>query len=106
MTTIQTRSGKTGTTYRVQCMRDGHRLSKSFQTKKDVQRFAAKKPSANGESGAAPFDALLQPATVNRYKAALGSLYRYLLHEYDIDHNPVRGLSLNPENNARTRSAS
>lgn len=43
------------------------------------------------------------PATVNRYKAALGTLYRYLLHEYEIDHNPTRGIPLYTENNARTR---
>ncbi|WP_241210036.1 tyrosine-type recombinase/integrase [Vibrio brasiliensis] len=43
------------------------------------------------------------PSTVNRYKAALGTLYRYLLHEYDIDHNPTKGIPLLTENNARTR---
>ncbi|NHN73797.1 tyrosine-type recombinase/integrase [Vibrio fluvialis] len=43
------------------------------------------------------------PATVNRFKAALGSLYRYLSNEFDIDYNPVKGIPQMTENNARTR---
>ncbi|MGI2822009.1 tyrosine-type recombinase/integrase [Vibrio fluvialis] len=42
-------------------------------------------------------------ATVNRFKAALGSLYRYLSNEFDIDYNPVKGIPQMAENNARTR---
>lgn len=43
------------------------------------------------------------PATVNRYKAALASLYRFLSAEFDIDHNPTKGIAQLSENNARTR---
>ncbi len=43
------------------------------------------------------------PATLNRYKAALSALYRFLLHEYDIDYNPTKGIPQFAENNARTR---
>ncbi|MBO1382123.1 integrase [Vibrio cholerae] len=160
MTTIQARKGKKGISYRVQFMRDGQRLSKSFPTKKDAEKFAARwlvddafshsltNPTLNsfllsdiieeflsqysgkdvslsqrvsywsrvfGELPVGKITrpkvkselrTLLQqctPATVNRYKAALGTIYRYLLEEYDIDHNPVRGIPNYAENNERTR---
>jgi integrase len=45
----------------------------------------------------------LKPATLNRYKAALGSLYRFLGDEFDIEHNPTKGIQQYAENNARTR---
>lgn len=41
MATIQTRKGKKGITYRVEYMRDGFRVSKSFKLKKDAQKFSA-----------------------------------------------------------------
>ncbi len=43
------------------------------------------------------------PATLNRYKAALSALYRFLLHEYDIDYNPTKGIPQFTENNGCTR---
>ncbi|GAK82803.1 integrase [Vibrio ponticus] len=160
MATIQTRKGKKKTTYRVQYMRDGQRISKSFPTKKSAEKFAARlvvdddfshsmtNQTLNSFLLSEAIDEFLEqytgkdaslrqrlshwsvtfgalaigkisrqkvktelrallkrctPATVNRYKAALGTLYRYLLHEYDIDHNPTRGIPLYTENNARTR---
>ncbi|MEZ9590973.1 tyrosine-type recombinase/integrase [Vibrio breoganii] len=160
MATIQIRKGKKQTAYRVQFMRDGSRVSKTFFTKKEAEKFAAlwlvdddfshaltnqtlntfafseavvefleqysgKDASLHQRLGywsalfgdlavgkvtrlkvRAELRKLLQsctPATVNRYKAALGTLYRFLLQEYDIDHNPVRGIPLFSENNARTR---
>jgi integrase len=160
MTTIQVRKGKNKTSYRVQFMRDGRRVSKTFPTKKAAEKFSARliidddfshsmtNQTLNSfliSDAIAEFleqyagkDASLHqrlnywstvlgslavgkvtrqkvkselrgllkrctPATVNRYKAALGTLYRYLLHEYDVDHNPTRGIPLYTENNARTR---
>lgn len=41
MATLQTRKGAKGTTYRVEFMREGKRVSKSFKLKKDAQKFAA-----------------------------------------------------------------
>jgi integrase len=43
------------------------------------------------------------PATLNRYKSSIGSLYSFLLHEFDVDYNPVKGIKQYTENNARTR---
>lgn len=160
MTTIQARKGKKGTTYRVQFMRDGVRVSKSFSNKKDAQKFSARwlvddsfsesltNQTLNtlllsdaiheflsvytGKDSSLPqrigywecalgsipvgkvtrpkirteLRKLLQthsPATVNRYKAALGTVYRYLLEEHDVSYNPVHGIPLFTENNGRTR---
>ncbi|MEZ9902840.1 tyrosine-type recombinase/integrase [Vibrio breoganii] len=41
MTTIQVRKGKRKTTYRVELMREGFRVSKTFQTRKEAKLFAA-----------------------------------------------------------------
>jgi integrase len=160
MATIQVRKGKKTCTYRVQFMRDGQRVSKSFPTKKTAEKFSAlllvddafahsvTNQTLNTFLLSQAIDEFLKqytgkdaslhqrlsfwssvvgqvaigkltrqrvkselrsllvsskPATVNRYKAALGTLYRFLLHEYDIDYNPIRGIPLYPENNARTR---
>ncbi|MGR5236276.1 tyrosine-type recombinase/integrase [Vibrio alfacsensis] len=160
MATIQARKGKKHTTYRVQFMRDGQRVSKSFPTKKEAEKFAARwlvdddfahslsnqtlnsfllsevveefLAQYSGKDGSLsqrvnywsrtlgdlPVGKITRPkvktelrkllkqctpATVNRYKAALGTLYRFLLEEYDVDHNPVRGIPNYAENNERTR---
>lgn len=160
MATIQARKGKKGTTYRVEFMRGGFRVSKTFKAKKEAEKFAAnvlvnedfsqaltdqtlnslifsdaveqflrqdngKDPSkiqrlnhwvelfkakpvgkVTRPMVRAELKKLLQtkaPATVNRYKAAIGSLYKFLSDEYDIDHNPTKGISQYTENNGRTR---
>ncbi|WP_275426422.1 tyrosine-type recombinase/integrase [Vibrio variabilis] len=160
MATIQARKGKKGTTYRVEFMRDGRRISKSFKIKKDAQKFAAsllvddsfahsltnhtlntlkfseavdlfikldngKDPSKHQrlnywlsifedkpvgkvtrqqvKTELKALSADKAPATLNRYKAALGSLYRFLSNEFDIDHNPTKGIQQFTEDNARTR---
>jgi integrase len=41
MAAIQARKGKKGTTYKVEFMRGGSRISKTFKIKKDAQKFAA-----------------------------------------------------------------
>jgi len=160
MATIQTRKGSKGITYRVEFMRDGKRISKSFKLKKEAQKFSASvlvddnfaHSLTNHTLNTLKFsDALSQfieqdkgtdlskiqrlnfwlgnfndkfvgkvtrqqvraelktlsktkaPATLNRYKAALSSLYRFLSDEYEIDHNPTKGIRQFAENNARTR---
>ncbi|MGB5445731.1 MAG: site-specific integrase, partial [Psychromonas sp.] len=160
MSTIQIRNNKSGTTYRVEAMRNGVRISKSFKRKKEAETFAAlmlvdddlanhltnhtlttlkfsdavtkfldqdngRDPSKHqrlnywvtvfgnltvGKVSRQQVKAELKrlsndkaPATLNRYKAALGSLYRYLSNEYEIDHNPVKGIPQYAENNGRTR---
>lgn len=160
MPTIRTRKGKNGTTYRVEHSLDGSRISKSFKSKKEAERFSAmllvdesfaqsftdhlpntlkfseavelylkkyagKDPSKRqrmsfwletfGDRPVGKITRLqiktvlshlsnkLKPATINRYKACLSAVYSFLLQEYDIEHNPVKGISNLPENNARTR---
>lgn len=160
MATLQVRKGKKSITYRVEFMRDGKRISKSFKLKKEAQTFIAlllvdndlansltnhilttlnfsdavkklldqdngRDPSKHqrlrywvsvfgnlkvGKVTRQQVKAELKrlsndkaPATLNRYKAALGSLYRYLSDEFDIDYNPVKGIRQYTENNARTR---
>ncbi|MFA0083068.1 tyrosine-type recombinase/integrase [Vibrio breoganii] len=160
MATIQVRKGKTKTTYRVQHTKGGSRVSKSFSTKKEAEKFAAlmlvdedlsqsltnpiltslsfremvneylDQYTGRDESAGQRlqywgdlFDSLpvgkisrarvrqelrkLQQgrsnATVNRYRSALQSLYKYLLNNYDIEHNPVKGIPMLREDNARDR---
>lgn len=160
MPTIRTRKGKNGTTYRVEHSLDGSRISKSFKTKKEAERFSAmllvdesfaqsftdhlpntltfseavelylkkytgKDPSKRQRMsfwldtfGNRPVGKItrlqvktilshlstrLKPATVNRYKASISAVYSFLLQEYDIEHNPVKGIPNLSENNARTR---
>jgi integrase len=160
MATVQTRKGKSGNTYRVEFMRNGSRVSKSFKLKKEAQKFAAltlldndfansltnhtlttlkfsdainllmeqdsgKDPSKHQRLnhwgsifGSLPVGKVTRqkikdelkilstqkaPATVNRYKSAIGSLYRFLSNEFDIEYNPVKGIQQYTENNARTR---
>lgn len=160
MATVQTRKGKRGTTYRVEFMRGGSRISKTFKIKKEAQLFAAQLlvnnnfaqsltnqtlnnlsfseavkqylKQDNGKDASKHqrlkhwskvFDSkpvgkvtrqqirtelkklseTAQPATLNRYKAAIGSLYKYLSNELDTDYNPVKGIPHFQENNARTR---
>ena len=160
MATLQARKGKKNTTYRVEFMREGKRISKSFKIKKDAQKFMALLLVDNDLANSLTnhilttlsfFDAVTQlldqdtgkdpskhqrlkhwvsifgdkpvgkvtrqqikeelkalsnekaPATLNRYKAAIGSLYAYLSDEFDIDYNPVKGIRQYTENNARTR---
>jgi len=160
MATIQVRKGKKSTTYRVEFMREGKRISKSFKLKKDAQKFmalllvdndlansltnhilttlnfsdAVKKllDQDTGKDrskhqrlnywvsvfGDKPVGKVTRqqikeqlkvlsidkaPATLNRYKAAIGALYSYLSDEFDVDYNPVKGIRQYTENNARTR---
>ncbi len=160
MAKIQTIKKTKGTVYRVEFMRGGSRVSKTFKLKKEAEKFAAKLlvdddfsrsltdqtltslsfnqavcQFAELEKGkdASKFQRLSYwssifkdkpigkitrqeirnalkvlskdkaPATLNRYKAALGSLYRFLQNEYDIDYNPTKGIPQFTENNARTR---
>ncbi|OED95195.1 tyrosine-type recombinase/integrase [Vibrio breoganii] len=160
MATVQVRKGKTKTTYRVQYTKGSRRVSKSFRTKKEAEKFAALMlvdedlsqsltnpiltslsfqdmvseylAQYTGRDQSAPqrlryWGELFNTtpvgkisrarvrqelhklheghsnATVNRYKAALQSLYRYLLNQYDIEHNPVKGIPMLKEDNARDR---
>ena len=43
------------------------------------------------------------PATVNRMKMTLSTLYRYAENEAYLSYNPTRGIKLRPENNERMR---
>ncbi len=160
MAKIQSIKKKKGTVYRVEFMRSAKRVSKTFKTKKEAEKFAATvlvdEDFANTFTNhtlttlkfseavslyleedqgkdlskyqrLAHWVSVFQdkpvgkvtrqqvklelkklsegraPATLNRYKAALSSLYRYLSNEFDIDHNPVKGIPQYTENNARTR---
>lgn len=160
MPTIRTRKGKNGTTYRVEHSLDGSRISKSFKTKKEADRFSAmllvdesfaqsfsdhlpntlklseavelylkqytgKDPSIRqrmsfwlntfGDKPVGKITRLqvktvlshlstrLKPSTINRYKASLSSVYSFLLQQYDIEHNPTKGIPNLAENNARAR---
>ncbi len=163
MAKIQSIKKSKGTVYRVEFMRGGSRVSKTFKIKKEAEKFAAKllvdedftksltdktltslafnqaveeyakhanqntaRDSSNFQrlqywvsifrdkavgkitrqevrSGLKLLEAEKAPATLNRYKAALSALYRFLLHEYDIEYNPTKGIPQFKENNARTR---
>lgn len=161
MAKIQVRKGANGTTYRVEFMRDGRRVSKSFKLKKEAEKFAAlvvvDDSFAHGLSNytlntltlskavreyldqhtgrdqnvfhrlgwwadrlgdkpvgkvtrqhiKAALDTLKSegkaPATLNRYKAALSSVFAFICDEHDLKVNPCREVRQQAENNARTR---
>lgn len=161
MAKIQSRKGAKGTTYRVEFMREGNRVSKSFKLKKDAEKFAAlvcvDDDFASGLSnyalntitlsqaiqqylaqytgrdrsvpqrltwwvgriGDRPIGKVMRqhvktgldtlkgegkaPATLNRYQAALSSVFAFLCDEHEIKHNPAREVRQQREDNARTR---
>lgn len=161
MASIQTVKNVKSTTFRVQYMRDGFRVSKSFKTKKEAKEFESHLilnddfaesltnptltrfplktaieeylsqysgrddsvhqrmqywSSALGDKPVGKItkrmirtklkeleDSGLKPATLNRYKSAIGSVYKYLSSEYYINHNPTKGIPAKKEDNARTR---
>jgi integrase len=161
MAKIQTRKGAKGTSYRVEFMRDGQRVSKSFKLKKEAEKYAAlvcvDDDFATGQSnytlntltlgeairqyldqhtgrdrsvsqrlgwwaarlGDRPIGKIVRqhikaglddlkaegraPATLNRYKAGLSSVFAYLCDEHDLKVNPCREVKQLAENNGRTR---
>ncbi|WP_324031014.1 tyrosine-type recombinase/integrase [Aeromonas caviae] len=162
MAKVQERIGAKGKTYRVEFMRGGSRVSKTFRLKKDAVAFAAQitlnadlantlasvelntKPLSKvfaeylnahtGRDKSVPQrlewwantigpDKLIgkitkqdikkamntlesegkAPATFNRYKAALSSVFEWFNNEYDTKHNPTREVRQKGLDNARTR---
>lgn len=161
MAKIQVRKGANGTTYRVEFMRDGRRVSKSFKLKKEAEKFAAlvvvDDSFAHGLSnytlntltlskavreyldqhtgrdksviqrlgwwadrlGDKPVGKVTRqhiktaldtlksegkaPATLNRYKAALSSVFAFICDQHDLKVNPCREVKQQSEDNARTR---
>ncbi|TLU67338.1 site-specific integrase [Thalassotalea litorea] len=148
MATVRTRKGKRETTYKVEFMRNGKRVAKSFKKKTDAERYCARitldNDFADGltnycltsltlsdsiqtflnqyqkkdpcvitrlnwwakQIGHMPLgkitkllvkntlaillDSGKSPATYNRYKANLSTLFEFIKDEYDLDVNPAR----------------
>jgi integrase len=161
---IQIKKGKTQTTYRVEFMRDGKRVSKNFKTQSEAQLFSAKlivhEEMAVGLSNTISTSLTLHdgieeylsqysgkdhnvrsrltwwanqhgsiligkinrrhiklsleqlikegkaPATFNRYKCAISSVFEYLKDEYDTNHNPARQVKQRKESRGLDRYAS
>ena len=161
MANIQKRVGKRATTYRVEYMRNSKRISKSFKTRKEAEKFNAKlmlhDDLMDGMTNAILSSMTLvdatkefldsyakkdqsiisrlyywcdhigdltlskvtkiqvknvlqklekdgkAPATINRFKSNLSSLFSYINEEYDLKHNPCREIKQKKENNERTR---
>ena len=161
MASVQKITGKRGTTYRVQFMRNGRRIGQTFPRKKDAEQFLAQivvsDDLADAMTGAAlstiplsnsvrdfldeykgrdrsmiqrlgwwadrlgdkpmgkiqrqhiraALDALKQdeksPATINRYQAAISSVFVWFNDKHDTKHNPAREVRQQTENNGRTR---
>ncbi|POG21239.1 site-specific integrase [Aeromonas bestiarum] len=161
MAKIRKVTGKKGTTYRVQFMRNGKRVDRSFPRKKDAEQFLAQlivsddladtlthvtltgttikqaireyldqytgrddsaiqrlnwwadrlddKPlgKVTRQHVKAALNTLESegkaPATLNRYKAALSSVFVYMNDQHDIKHNPAQEVRQKTEDNARTR---
>ena len=57
----------------------------------------------NGKGRSKALDKPRSPATVNRYKAALSSLFEFGKDEIDLASNPCREIKARPEDNARIR---
>lgn len=161
MANVQKRRGKRGTTYRVEFMHEGKRISKSFKTRKEADKFNSNlilnddfadgftnailsqmtlseaiieflsKYSKKDQSIISRLNfwsenigdltlnkvtrkkvkALLNkletdgkaPATLNRFKSNLSSLFSYINDEYDLKHNPCTEIKQRTENNESTR---
>ncbi|MGL6645231.1 tyrosine-type recombinase/integrase [Aeromonas caviae] len=161
MAKIQSRKGASGTTYRVEFMREGSRVSKSFKLKKEAEKFAAlvcvddnfAHSLSNYALNTVTLSQAIQeylaqytgrdrstlqrlkwwdenlgdkplgkvtrqlikgaltklesegkaPATLNRFKAAISSVFVYMNDLHDLKHNPAREVRQKTEDNARTR---
>ena len=161
MASVQKITGKRGTTYRVQFMRNGRRVGQTFPRKKDAEAFLAQITVCDDLADAlthtilatvtidsaiksfldqykgrdrsmiqrlgwwaerlrgkpvgkvqrphikAALDALKQdeksPATINRYQAAISSVFVWFNDQHDTKHNPAREVRQQAENNGRTR---
>ncbi len=161
MASVQKITGKRGTTYRVQFMRNGRRVGQTFPRKKDAEAFLAQITVSDDLADAlthsalatitadsaiktfldeykgrdrsmiqrlgwwavrlnakpmgkvtrqhirAALDALKQdeksPATINRYQAAISSVFVWFNDKHDTKHNPAREVRQQAENNGRTR---
>ena len=57
----------------------------------------------NGKGKAKSIGRKRAPATVNRYKAALSSVFEFGRMKYDLPNNPCREVKVLQENNARIR---
>lgn len=153
--------GKRGTTYRVQFMRNGQKIDRSFPRQKDAELFLARITVSDDLADAITDVALntitlsqavkqyldqykgrdrsgiqraqwwaerlgdkpmgkIQPAhvkaalnalakngkadtTLNRYQAALSSVFAWFNDEHDTKHNPAREVRQKTEDNGRTR---
>ena len=161
MANIQKRRGKRGTTYRVEFMHEGKRISKSFKTRKEADKFNSNltlnNDFADGFTNAILSQMTLSeavieflskytkkdqsiisrlnfwsesigeltlnkvtrkqvknqlnqlekdgkaPATINRFKSNLSSLFSYINDEYDLKHNPCTEIKQKTENNESIR---
>ncbi|MNZ11413.1 Tyrosine recombinase XerD [compost metagenome] len=161
MANIQKITGKRGSSYRVQFMKNGRRIGQTFNTKKAAEAFMAQlivyddmadalthsslstilidsaitafldqykgrdrsiiqrlgwwaehlqgKPvgKVTRQHIKSALDVLTKgkksPATLNRYKAAISSLFEWFNEQYNTKHNPAREVRQKAENNGRTR---
>ncbi|MFM5025269.1 tyrosine-type recombinase/integrase [Aeromonas caviae] len=161
MANIQKITGKRGSSYRVQFMKNGRRIGQTFKTKKAAEAFMAQlivyddmadalthsslstilidsaitafldqykgrdrsiiqrlgwwaehlqgKPvgKVTRQHIKSALDVLTKgkksPATLNRYKAAISSLFEWFNEQYNTKHNPAREVRQKAENNGRTR---
>lgn len=161
MANIQKITGKRGTSYRVQFMKNGRRIGQTFKTKKAAEAFMAQlivyddmadalthfslstilidsaitafldqykgrdrsliqrlgwwaerlkgKPVGKVSRQHIKFalEALQKdeksPSTLNRYKAAISSLFEWFNDKHDVKHNPAREVRQKTEDNQYTR---
>lgn len=164
MAKVRTVVGKRGKTYRVQFMRNGEKIDRSFSRLKEAELFLARITASddladaltsvalntttlsevvrqyldqyNGRDSSgitrtqwwaerlgdkpmgkiqrqhvkAALDALAKDgkadSTLNRYKAALSSVFEWFNDEHDTKHNPAREVRQRTEDNGRTRALS
>lgn len=161
MASVQKITGKRGTSYRAQFMRNGRRVGKTFPTKKEAERFLAHLTVSDDLSacltdvnlttitlaeairqyldqhtgkdtniiqrlgwwsdriGDKPVGKVTRqqvkaglsaleddgkaPATLNRYRSALSSVFTWFCDKHDLKHNPAREVKQKTEDNARSR---
>ncbi|MFQ2315844.1 tyrosine-type recombinase/integrase [Aeromonas caviae] len=161
MASVQKITGKRGTSYRAQFMRNGRRVGKTFPTRKEAERFLAHLTVSDDLSacltdinlttvtlaeairqyldqhtgkdtniiqrlgwwseriGDKPVGKVTRqqvkaglgaleddgkaPATLNRYRSALSSVFSWFCDKHDLKHNPAREVKQKTEDNARSR---
>lgn len=78
-------------------------IDRSVVREATIKLLAGNANRGNGKGKSKPIGKKRSPATVNRYKAALSSVFEYGRDRYYLPNNPCRQVKALTEDNARIR---